>query len=152
MSESLFGSVLPHYTTKSADWPFLTCHNTTNNWSRIVTFALGHFMLEHAWYEVRYGDSGDCVDIETSCLVFGIESGYVPCWLHYYIVYITLSRMIVLYSKYKVNQGTNMSVVLNYVILFFVLLLLRLGSALGIPNLWGAFPLCRPLHNIWFQN
>ena len=32
-----------------------------------------------------------------------------------------------------------MSVVLIYVIVLFVLLPLRLGSILGVPNLWGAF-------------
>ena len=34
----------------------------------------------------------------------------------YHLVYVTLSRMIVLYSRCRVNWGTNMFVVLNYVI------------------------------------
>ena len=80
------------------------------------------------------------MDIETSCLVFGIGSGYVHCGIHSYIVYNMLSRMIVLYSRYRANQGTNMSAVLIDVTLFLFLLPLRLGSVLEFPNILGCVP------------
>ena len=56
--------------------------------------------------------------------------------------------MIVLYSQCRVNWGINLSVVLYYVII--LLLPLRVwASVLGVPNLWGASPLCcSPLLNI----
>ena len=87
------------------------------------------------------------MDTETSCLVFGIASSYVHCGIHLYIVYVILSRMIVLYSRYRVNRGTNMSIVLIDITLFLFLLLLRLGSVLGFPNLWVRSPPCCPLCN-----
>ena len=62
------------------------------------------------------------------------------------ILYVTLFRLIVLYSRCRVNQDTNMSVVCvlcNFVIASTV----RLGSICGVPNLWDASPLSySPLH------
>ena len=37
-------------------------------------------------------------------------------WGYLFIVYVTLFRLIVLYSRCRVNRGTNLSVVLYYVI------------------------------------
>ena len=47
----------------------------------------------------------------TSYLVFGTRPGFVHCGVSLYVVYVTCSRMIVLYSWYWVNWGTNMSIV-----------------------------------------
>ena len=54
--------------------------------------------------------------------------------------------MIVLYSRCRVNQSTNLSVFLYYII-FFVCFHCAFGlPCWGVPNLWGASPLsCSPL-------
>ena len=70
----------------------------------------------------------------------------------FYIAYIICSRMIVLYSQYKVNLGTNMPIVFVYIILFLFLLPLRLGFVLGVSQLGGHSPPWHPLYNIWFQS
>ena len=70
-----------------------------------------------------------------------------------FIVNVTLSRMIVLYSQCRVNWGTNLSVVL-YDVIFFIASTARLGL------LCGAFPTCgvRPHHaavhsvTFWFRS
>ena len=46
----------------------------------------------------------------TSYLVYGIGPSFVHCGI-LYIVYVTLFRMIVLYSWCRANRGTNLSVV-----------------------------------------
>ena len=71
--------------------------------------------------------------------------GYV--FIYLFIVYITLFRFIVLYSRCRVNRGTNLSVVLYYVI--FYCFHCAFGPPVwGVPNLWGASPLCcSPLRN-----
>ena len=60
-------------------------------------------------------------------------------WGHLFIVYVTLLRLIVLYSRCRVNRSTNLFVVL-YDVIYFVLLPLRFGLHVGVPNLWGASP------------
>ena len=56
-----------------------------------------------------------------------------------FIVHVTLFRLIVLYSRCRVNQGTNLSVVLYYVI--FLLLPLRVwASYVGRSQLVGCVP------------
>ena len=47
----------------------------------------------------------------TSYLVSGTRAGFVRLWAIFYILYVTLSRMIVLYSWCRVNWGTNLFVV-----------------------------------------
>ena len=65
----------------------------------------------------------------------------------FYIEYVILSRLIVLYSQCRVNWGTNLSVVLYYVI-FCYCFHCAFGLPCGVPNLWGASPLCcSPLRN-----
>ena len=44
--------------------------------------------------------------------------GVPTLWDINYIVYITLSRLIVLFSRHRVNLGTNMFVVLYHIVLF----------------------------------
>ena len=60
-----------------------------------------------------------------------------------FTVYVTLIRLIVLYSRCRVNRGTNMSVVLYYVILI-------LASTARLGLLCWAFPTCgvRPHHAV----
>ena len=52
-----------------------------------------------------------------------------------FIVYVTLIRLIVLYSRCRVNQSTNLSVFLYYVILF-------IASIVHLRFRVGAFPTC----------
>ena len=60
-------------------------------------------------------------------------------WDMIYIEYVTLSRLIVLYSQCRVNRVTNLSVVLYYVILL-LLLPLRVWA-----SVWHSQPLgCVP--------
>ena len=40
-------------------------------------------------------------------------------WGHLFIVYVTLLRLIVLYSRCRVNQGTNLSVALYHIVYFY---------------------------------
>ena len=65
-----------------------------------------------------------------------------------FIVYVTLFRLIVLYSRCRVNRGTNLSVVL-YDVIIFAFASTAFGLRVGVPNLWGVSPLwlC-PLCNI----
>lgn len=56
------------------------------------------------------------MDSVASYLVFGIEPGSVHYGIFLDIVYVTYSRMIVLYSRYRVNQSTNMSIIFVYII------------------------------------
>ena len=73
-------------------------------------------------------------------------------WDMFYIEYVTLSRLIVVYSRCRVNRGTNLSVVLYYV-MFCYCFYCAFGLPCGVPNLWGVSPLwLRPLHIIWFRS
>ena len=87
------------------------------------------------------------MDIETSYLIFWTVPDYVHYGVHYYIVYVTCSRLIVLYSRYRINYGTNMFVVFVNATLFLFLLPVRLGFVFGISKSVGRSPPCRPLHN-----
>ena len=67
--------------------------------------------------------------------------------LHYgiclYIEYVTLSRLIILYSRCRVNRGTNLSIVLCYVIFlchFLLLLPLRVWASVWRSQLVGCVP------------
>ena len=65
-----------------------------------------------------------------------------------FIVYITLFRLIVLYSQCRVNRGTNLSVVLYNAITFCFASTAHLGLCVGRSQLVGRSPLCfSPLHN-----
>ena len=69
-----------------------------------------------------------------------------------YILYVTLSRLIVLYCRCRVNRDTNMSVVCVLCNFNFCSHCAFMPPC-GVPNLWGASPLCcSPLHNICFQS
>ena len=62
---------------------------------------------------------------------------YIVGQLHY--IYVTLSRLIVLYSRCRVNRGTNMFVVMYYVIYFcFASTAFWAPFVCALPNLWGA--------------
>ena len=52
-----------------------------------------------------------------------------------FIVYVKLFRLIVLYSRCRVNRGTNLSAVLYYVIFYF-------ASIARLGLLGWAFPTC----------
>ena len=52
----------------------------------------------------------------TSYLVSRTGPGFVHCGICLYIVYVMCSRVIALYSWYRVNRGTKMSVVFANVI------------------------------------
>ena len=87
------------------------------------------------------------MDIVTSYLPFvtgpsSIHYGILLC-----IVYLTCSRMIVLYFWYRVNRGTNLLSIFVYVILSLFLLPLRMGLVLGVSQHVGRSPPCIPLHN-----
>ena len=58
----------------------------------------------------------------------------VHCGICLYIEYVTLSRLIVLYSQYRVNRGTNLSVVLYYVT-FVIASTACLGFCVAFPTL-----------------
>ena len=64
-----------------------------------------------------------------------------------FLVYVTLFRLIVLYSRCRVNWGTNLSVVLYDVIIFLLLPLRVWASVFGVPNLWGV-PHYAAVHSI----
>ena len=87
------------------------------------------------------------MDIVASYLVSRIGLGFVYYGILLRIVCITCSRMIVLYSQYRVNQGRKMFVIFVYVTLFFVLLPFRVGYVLGVSQPVGRSPPCIPLHN-----
>ena len=62
---------------------------------------------------------------------------YIVGQLHY--IYVTLSRLIVLYSRCRVNRCTNMFVVMYYVIYFcFASTAFWAPFVCALPNLWGA--------------
>ena len=90
---------------------------------------------------------GDCVDIVTSYLVSRTRLGYGHCEIFLYIVYIIYSRIIVLYSRYRANRATNMTIVFVNVILILFMLPLCLGCILGVSQLGGRYPPCHSLHN-----
>ena len=92
------------------------------------------------------------MDIVTLCLVSGTGLGSVHYGMILYIVCVTCSRMIALYSLYRVIWGAKMSVILVYVTLFSILLPLRVGSVLGVSQLSGRSPPCIPLHKTWFRS
>ena len=58
-------------------------------------------------------------------------------------------RLIVLYSRCRVNRGTNLSVVLYYVILILASTVRVWAPVLGIPNLWGV-PHYAAVHSVTF--
>ena len=74
------------------------------------------------------------MDVVTPYLVFAIELGSLHYGLLLYTTFVICSRMIVLYSRSRLNRRTNMSFVFVYVILFFFLLPLRVGSVLGVSQ------------------
>ena len=60
-------------------------------------------------------------------------------WGYSFIVYVTLIRFIVLYSRCRVNRGINLSVVLYYVIFCFASTV-RLASVLRRSQPVGCVP------------
>ena len=60
-------------------------------------------------------------------------------WGYLFIVYVTLFRLIVLYSRCRVNRGTNLSVVLYYVIFLFASTA-HLGFRVGAFPTYGVRP------------
>ena len=71
----------------------------------------------------------------TLCLVLGTRCGFVHCGNILYIVYITLTRMIVMYSQCKVNWGTNLFVVFVILYCFFASTAFGLEMALEFYTL-----------------
>lgn len=63
------------------------------------------------------------------------------------IICVTCFRMIVLYFRYRVNRGTKMFVIFDYVILLLFFLPLHVGPVLGVSQPIGRSPPCIPLHN-----
>ena len=55
-------------------------------------------------------DGGDCVDLGLHIYVSVPGLGFVHFGI-FYILYVTLSRLIVLYPRCRVNRDTNLSVV-----------------------------------------
>ena len=82
------------------------------------------------------------MNIVTSYLVSVTGLGSIYNAILLYIVYVTCPRMIVLYSRYRVNHGTNMSVVFVYLIVIFVFA----SNASGICI--GRFPTCGVIHTM----
>ena len=80
------------------------------------------------------------MDVVTLYLVSVTRLGFVHYGMFLYIVYVTCFRVIVLFSGYWVNRGTNMFVIFVYVILFLFLLPLPMGSILGISQPMGHSP------------
>ena len=60
--------------------------------------------------------------------------GVLYIWGHLFIVYVTFIRLIVLYSRCRVNRSTNLSVVLYYVICFCFASTVRLGFHVAFPT------------------
>ena len=58
-------------------------------------------------------------------------------WVHLFVVYVTLLRLTVLYSRCRVNRSINLFVVLYNGMYFCFASTACLGSLCGIPNLWG---------------
>ena len=57
-------------------------------------------------------------------------------WICLYVVDVTLSKLIVLYSRYRVNQGTNLFVVCVLYNIFCFCFHCTFGPpVLGVPNL-----------------
>ena len=86
------------------------------------------------------------MDIVTLYVVSVIGLGSIPYGILLCIVFVTCSRMIVLYSQYRVNRATNVFVIFVHVILFIFLLPLHVGSVLGVSQPVGRSPPCHPLH------
>ena len=86
--------------------------------------------------------SVEIVDLWLHIYVSGTGPGFVHLG-YLSIVYVTLIRLIVLYSRCRVNRSTNLSVFLYYVIFLFASTA-RLGFRIG------AFPTCgvRPLYAV----
>ena len=61
-------------------------------------------------YKAGCCDRGDCVDLVTSYLVFGIGPSFVHRGVHLFSIYIIYSRMTVLYFGCRVNRGTTLSI------------------------------------------
>ena len=114
--------------------------------SPILKESLVWFELD-VWFEVGCCDCGDCVDIETSHLCFWDWTCNVHCGFHLYLVYGTLSRLTVLYSRYRVNRGTNMFVVFKYVILLLFRFHCDWNERSAFPTGRVRSPSCCPLHN-----
>ena len=51
-----------------------------------------------------------------------------------FIVYVTLFRLIVLYSRCRVNRGTNLFVILYYATYFVIASTVRLGFCVAFPT------------------
>ena len=60
--------------------------------------------------------------------------GVLYIWGHLFIVYVTFIRLIVLYSRCRVNRSTNLSVVLYYVICFCFASTVHLGFHVAFPT------------------
>ena len=78
------------------------------------------------------------MDIVTSYFVSVTGLGFLQYGILLYIVCVTCSRMIVLYPRYTVNWGTNIFVIITFVIdcpLFPFPCVWALCWA--FPNLWG---------------
>ena len=60
-------------------------------------------------------------------------------WGHLFIVYVTLLRLIVLYSWCRVNRGTNLSVVL-YDVIYFCFASTAFGLGVGRSQPVGCVP------------
>ena len=69
-------------------------------------------------------------------------------WGYLFIVYVTLFRLIVLYSRCRVNRGTSLFVVLYYVI-FLLLFCFHCvwAECWAFPTYGVPSPPCRLLHN-----
>ena len=66
---------------------------------------------------------------------------------HLFIVYITLFGLIVLYSQCRVNRGTNLFVVLYYII-FFIASTAHLGLLCGVFPTYGVRPHYAVVHSV----
>ena len=76
----------------------------------------------------------------TSYLVFGTGLGFMHYGIYLYIVYVTHSRLIVLYSLYRVNRSTNMLVVFAYITYYSCFASTVFGLCVGRFPTCGAFP------------
>ena len=75
-----------------------------------------------------------------------------PCYVQYgtflYIVYVTCSRMNVLYSHYRVNRGTNMYVIFCFVTLYSLFCFHCVGDlCCAFSNFGMHSPACILLYN-----
>lgn len=81
------------------------------------------------------------MDVVILYLVFVIGLGSIHYKILLYIVYITCSRMIVLYSLYWVVFLVLYCIVFVSITIFLFLLPLRMGFVLGVYQLMGRSPL-----------